>query len=136
VSSAEVLDKPPARIRGRFAPGHSGNPGGIPSTSQEIVKLARECSVDAIKVLHQIVLSDRYPTSSRVAAASVLLDRGFGRPKLNVEFEGDARITAIRQIIVSPDGEETIRPPLFGDGTVLDERGRPILDAEQLTDDL
>jgi hypothetical protein len=43
--------------------------------------------------------------------------------------------TAIRQIIVAPEGE-TIRPAIFGDGTVLDERGRPILDVEASADDL
>jgi hypothetical protein len=30
-------------------------------------------------------------------------------------------ITAIRQIIISPQGEETIRPPIFGDDSTIED---------------
>ncbi len=40
-----------------------------------------------------------------------------------VQVHGDLRqtITAIRQIIVSPEGEENIIPPIFGDGSQAED---------------
>jgi hypothetical protein len=86
-------------------------------------------SEDALRALHKIATKGRNE-SARIQASVAILDRAFGRPKVSVDLESDGPMfTAIRQIIVAPEGE-TIRPAIFGDGTVLDERGRPILDAE------
>jgi hypothetical protein len=105
----------PERIRGRFAPGHSGNPGGKLKASRQVVQIARDMSEAVLRSLYRIATKGR-SESARVAAAQVILDRAFGRPKVSVDLESDGPMfTAIRQIIVAPEGE-IIRPAIFGDG--------------------
>lgn len=62
---------------GRFQPGRSGNPGGRPKELGEVKELARAHTVAAIQRLAEWMLSDN-PKAS-VAAASILLDRGWGK---------------------------------------------------------
>lgn len=71
-----------------FQPGQSGNPGGRPKENDEVKRLARKHSKDAIKRLAHWLHSDN-PKAS-VSAAQALLDRGFGKPA---------------QAIAGPDGE-------------------------------
>lgn len=63
-----------------WAKGQSGNPGGRSQAQANIEKLAREYSGEAIEALRD-ALSD---PKTRVQAASVLLDRGFGRPAQDI----------------------------------------------------
>jgi sulfite reductase beta subunit-like hemoprotein len=61
-----------------FKPGQSGNPGGRPKALIEVQDLAREHTPAAISALVQIVTSGE-SDAARVAAASVILDRGWGK---------------------------------------------------------
>ena len=56
--------------------GQSGNPGGKPKGHAEIERLARSHAPEAITALVE-ALGD---PKTKVAAAKVLLDRGFGAP--------------------------------------------------------
>ena len=105
-----------------FKPGVCPNPGGRPKQQSEVIQLARELSVDArVRSLHKIATRGK-SERARIEAAVALLDRAFGRPKVQIENEGNPlTITAIRQIIVSPDGGETICPPIFGDSFVAED---------------
>jgi hypothetical protein len=58
-----------------FKPGKSGNPGGRPKNLVDMQELARSHTSAAIEAL----VSALKEKSSRVAAASVLLDRGWGK---------------------------------------------------------
>ncbi len=78
-----------------FQPGVSGNPGGRPRRPSSIeaklieadVKaLARECAPDAISTLKTIMLNEKAPAAARISAASVILDRGHGKPKQEMEI--------------------------------------------------
>jgi hypothetical protein len=60
----------------KFQPGQSGNPGGRPAVVKTIQALAREHTEEAIQALREAL---KHP-STRVAAATALLDRGYGRP--------------------------------------------------------
>jgi hypothetical protein len=64
--------------KGGFKKGQSGNPGGRPKELREIQTLAREYGVAAIKALASIAEGGK-SESARIAAATALLDRGFGR---------------------------------------------------------
>ena len=112
----EVPTEAPVQKNCGSTPGpHRFKPG---NTLGEVIQLARELSVDAVRSLHKIATKGK-SERARIEAAVALLDRAYGRPKVQIENEGNPlTITAIRQIIASPDGGETICPPIFGDGFV------------------
>jgi hypothetical protein len=75
-------------ITGRgFLPGYSGNPGGRPKGSRELLTLVRESTRDGrtlINVLAQIaegkpVLGRKPTLADRMRATELLLDRGWGK---------------------------------------------------------
>ena len=59
-----------------FQKGVSGCPGGRPKAVREVVELARELSPDAIRALHEIAVSERYPARARVLPARESRHRG------------------------------------------------------------
>ncbi|MCA3247413.1 MAG: hypothetical protein ING29_13150 [Azospirillum sp.] len=60
--------------------GKSPNPGGRPKDAFGLAKEARKHGPDAIKVLVSLMKSEDQAGKTRVAAAQVLLDRGYGKP--------------------------------------------------------
>ena len=74
------------RNRGRWLPGISGNPGGRPRVVAEITELAREHSRAALSALVEIATDKEQPGAARVAAATALLDRGYGRPPSSLDI--------------------------------------------------
>ena len=69
-----------------WQPGQSGNPGGRPKENEELKALARTFTAEAIERLAHWMRSDE-PRAS-VAAVSVLLDRGYGKPAQAMTGEG------------------------------------------------
>ena len=69
-----------ARSSTLFRPGTSGNPGGRPKGLSEVIALAREHTELAITTLVDIAKQTKAAPAARVAAASALLDRGWGKP--------------------------------------------------------
>ena len=73
-----------ARLRsGQFAPGQSGNPGGRPKDEYRVAELARSYTVEAIETLVEL-MRDGKDERVRGTAAQALLDRGWGKAKLEV----------------------------------------------------
>jgi hypothetical protein len=74
---------------GQFAPGSSGNPGERPKDEAHVAELARSYTSEAIDTLVELM---RHGKDKRVrgTAAQALLDRGWGKPKLEVVNEGDS----------------------------------------------
>jgi len=72
---------------GQFAPGSSGNPGRRPRDEARVAELARSYTSEAIDTL---VDRMRHGKDERVrgTAAQALLDRGWGKPKVEVVSEG------------------------------------------------
>jgi hypothetical protein len=64
----------------RFQPGNSGNPRGRPKRDLEVAELARDHTEAALATLATIIEDAAAPASARVAAATAILDRGWGRP--------------------------------------------------------
>ena len=71
---------------GRFEPGTSGNPGGRPKDEARVAELARSHTSEAIETLAHLM---RHGRDERVrgTAAQALLDRGWGKPKVEVVSE-------------------------------------------------
>jgi hypothetical protein len=86
-----------------FKPGQSGNPGGMPKGYMDVKQAAREHTADAIKVLVNIMHDSGAQPSARVAAAIHLLDRGFGKPKQEIEASGSLSIAVVTGIERAPD---------------------------------
>ena len=68
---------------GQFAPGQSGNPGGRPKDEHRVGELARSYTLEAIETLIDLM---RHGRDERVrgTAAQALLDRGWGKAKVEV----------------------------------------------------
>jgi len=69
----------------KFVKGESGNPGGRPSGLGDIRNIARRHTHAVIKTLVKVIGNTEATPSARVAAASALLDRGWGRPEQSVK---------------------------------------------------
>jgi hypothetical protein len=62
-----------------FKPGESGNITGRPREFEGISELARSFGSEMIRILRGIAKNRKAPMASRVSAAALVLDRGFGR---------------------------------------------------------
>ena len=73
-----------ARLKsGQFAPGQSGNPGGRPKDEHRVAELARSYTLEAIDTLVEL-MRDGKDERMRGTAAQALLDRGWGKAKVEV----------------------------------------------------
>ena len=64
--------------KGMASPNPKGRPK-MPKTVKEVRDLAREHTSQMIEVLSRVALNPKSPPATRVAAASSLIDRGWGR---------------------------------------------------------
>ena len=73
---------------GQFLPGQSGNPGGRPKDEHSVSELARSYTVEAIETLVDLM---RHGKDERVrgTAAQALLDRGWGKAKVELVSSGE-----------------------------------------------
>ena len=69
---------------GRFRKGHRGRAGGRPKEEHNIAALARIYSTEAVETLVELM---RYSRDDRVrgAVAQTLLDRGSGKPRVEIQ---------------------------------------------------
>jgi Family of unknown function (DUF5681) len=72
---------------GTWKPGQSGNPGGRPKALVSVVTLARTHTREAIQTLKKIISDKNASASARVSAATVLLDRGWGKPFQSISLQ-------------------------------------------------
>ena len=84
-STVEIL--PPQRDpNGRWLPGgRSPNAGGLSQEKRELIDLARERSPAALDKIFAIMNDETVPPAVQLAAAGMILDRGYGRPRQMIE---------------------------------------------------
>ena len=83
-----MIKKPPDKkicrdSTGRFQKGHSGNAGGRPKDEYKVAELARSYTTEAIETLVELMRCGK-DERVRGTAAQALLDRGWGKPKVEV----------------------------------------------------
>jgi uncharacterized protein DUF5681 len=74
--------------RNIWKPGQSGNPNGRPKKDRDLAEAAREHTAEAIAALVKALANPR----TCVAAASELLDRGWGRAPQQIDLGGEITI--------------------------------------------
>lgn len=74
----------------KFEKGISGNPGGRPKEVAEVRELARKYTDEAVETLVSIMQDVKSPANARIAAATALLDRGYGRAGQSLSIAADA----------------------------------------------
>jgi hypothetical protein len=88
--------------KGGFAPGASGNPGGRPKAASVIAIEARKHGLAMVAVLNSIARKGKSETA-RIAAATALLDRGYGKPAQSVELNFHANLLQKKLIELTPE---------------------------------
>ena len=87
---------------GRFLKGKSGNPGGRPRDEQKVAELARSYTKEAIETLVELMRSGN-DERVRGTAAQALLDRGWGKPKIEVVSDEAGYVQALRAVAAEID---------------------------------
>ena len=87
---------------GRFSKGKSGNPGGRPRDEQKVAELARSYTREAIETLVELMRSGN-DERVRGTAAQALLDRGWGKPKIEVVSDEAGYVQALRAVAAELD---------------------------------
>lgn len=90
-----------------FAKGQSGNPGGRPkivlADGRTIQDIAREHTEEAVAALVSVMTDVDSPPAAIVSAASAILDRGWGRPKQDVDV-GEQTLDILGALLARVDG--------------------------------
>ena len=83
---------------GQFAPSQSGNPGGRPKDEHRVAELARSYTVEAIDTLVEL-MRDGKDERVRGTAAQALLDRGWGKAKVEVFTGADGSYLDVLRVV-------------------------------------
>ena len=82
---------------GRFIKGYSGNPGGRPKDEHNVIELARSYTTEALETLVELMRNGK-DERVRGTAAQALLDRGWGKPKVEVLTENADYRAALQEV--------------------------------------
>ena len=96
---------------GRFKSGHCGNAGGRPRDEHKVAELARSFTKEALETLVDLMRNGK---DERVkgTAAQALLDRGWGKPRVEVvtNEQPDSYVEALQAVSARLDaGERSLR---------------------------
>ena len=94
---------------GQYTSGYSGNAGGRPKDEYKVAELARSYTTEAINTLVYL-MRDGKDERVRGTAAQALLDRGWGKAKVEVVTEGKqdyiAALLAVNKRLKATEGQD------------------------------
>ena len=93
----QTIQKPRLRS-GQFVPGQSGNPGGRPKDEHRVAELARSYTLEAIDTLVEL-MRDGKDERMRGTAAQALLDRGWGKAKVEVVTDAEGSYLDVLRVV-------------------------------------
>lgn len=117
VAEETVTEKPRSASRERslanlkpFVKGRSGNPSGRAKKDIDLAALAQQHARKAIETLVDVMGSETATPAARVAAASEILDRGFGRAPQSIDMNAtigisDAFEEFVRRLVPGHDAK-------------------------------
>ena len=94
------------RLETAWPANKSGFKGLSARLHDRVHKMARAKSIEALEVQVKLMLDKNQPGHVRLAAASAVLDRAWGKPKEQVEVSNEAGIPMLTLRFVNPDGGE------------------------------
>jgi hypothetical protein len=84
-STVEIIPPTRRERNGRWLPGgRSPNAGGVSQEKRELIDLARERSPAALDKIFAIMNDETVPPAVQLAAAGMIIDRGYGKAKAEV----------------------------------------------------
>lgn len=69
-----------------FPKGVSGNPAGTSKESYKLTRLARQYTEEALEIVLSVMRDPK--DKQRLDAAKILLERGYGKPRQEMELSG------------------------------------------------
>lgn len=78
-----------------FKKGDRANPGGVSKMPKKLRELCRARTREAVATLSEIMNDQTQPGAARIAAATALLDRAWGRPQASVHVEAEVKTSFV-----------------------------------------
>lgn len=88
--------------RGGARPGAGRKPGAVSQAKRDLAAMAKDHAEAALKVLVEVANDKKEGGAARVSAASAILDRGYGKPRQQVELDGALAGTMTVTYVTSP----------------------------------
>ena len=76
------------RKPGTFQPGNRANPGGRPKVPPELREAAKSAAPEALQTAIDLMRNPGVEPADRLRAASIVLDRAYGKPVQATEISG------------------------------------------------
>jgi hypothetical protein len=104
----------------QFKPGQTGNAGGRHKGVAEVAALARTYTIEAVETIVGIMRDESKSAQARLMAASLLLDRGYGKAPQALNISGASVLQVITGIVRAPDQPLLVTAETEGDGSPPD----------------